>query len=60
MHNITLALCHSAGQQLGEDTRTHWQVNCAYALKQVGAIIINCLKRKWHLVEQGIHAFNES
>ena len=56
VHNITLALCHSAGQQLGEDKLGQWQVNRAYALKQVGAIIINSVKGKWRAVKQGIRA----
>ena len=56
MHNITLALCHSAGQQLGEDKLGQWQVNRAYALKQVGAIIINPVKGKCRTVKQGIRA----
>lgn len=59
VHNVTLALCHSAGQQLSEDKLVDWQVNRAYALKRVGAIIINCLKRKWRTVENGIHALTE-
>jgi len=59
VHNITLALCHSAGQQLSEDKLMDWQVNRAYALKRVGAIIINCLKRKWRLVEQGVQVLTE-
>jgi hypothetical protein len=59
VHNITLALCYSAGQQLDEDTLEKWQVNRAYALKRVGAILINCAKRKWRAVKQGIRALTD-
>lgn len=59
LHNITQALCHSAEQQLSDDKLADWQVNRAYALKQIGAIVINCLKRKWRAVEQGIQALTE-
>ncbi len=59
LHNITQALCHSAEQQLSDDKLADWQVNRAYALKQIGPIVINCLKRKWRAVEQGIQALTE-
>lgn len=45
---------------LSLSSRRSWQVSRAYALKQVGPIIINCLKRKWRAVEQGIHALTEA
>jgi hypothetical protein len=40
LHNITQAVCHTAQQQLQADKRTRWQVNRAYAFKQIGRILV--------------------
>jgi hypothetical protein len=40
LHNITQAVCHTAQQQLQADKRTRWQVNRAYAFKQIGRVLI--------------------
>ena len=44
MHNIAQALCSEAAGQLEEEKRSGWQINCAYAVKNVGAVVVNWFK----------------
>ena len=44
MHNIAQALCSEAARQIEEEKRANWQVNRAYAVKNVGAVVVNWLK----------------
>lgn len=44
MYNITQALCGEASERLGATQRAKWQVNHAYALKQLGPIMICWLR----------------
>ena len=44
MHNVAQALCIEAAQQLKEEKRSHWQVNRAYALKGVPAVVVSWFK----------------
>jgi len=44
MHNIAQALCSEAAEQLEEEKRSSWQVNRAYALKGVPAVVVNWFK----------------
>lgn len=44
MHNIAQALCSEAAQQLEEEKRSGWQVNRAYALKGVPAVVVSWFK----------------
>lgn len=42
LHNIVQAVCHQAHQRLPTDKQESWQVNRAYALKQIGRVVIAC------------------
>ena len=44
MHNIAQALCSEAAGQLEEEKRSGWQINCAYVVKNVGAVVVNWFK----------------
>jgi hypothetical protein len=44
MHNIAQALCSEAAGQLEDEKRANWQVNRAYAVKNVGVVVVNWFK----------------
>lgn len=44
MHNIAQALCSEAARQIEDENRSGWQVNRAYALKSVPAVVVSWFK----------------
>jgi hypothetical protein len=56
LHNIVQAACHKAQQNVPADKQANWQVNRAYALKQIGRIIIACFKGSEEALQRCIDA----
>ena len=56
LHNIVQALCHKAQQDVAANKQASWKVNRAYALKQIGRIIIDCVKGAADVLHYSIDA----
>lgn len=59
LHNIAQAVCHKAQQNVAADKQAHWKVNRAYALKQIGPMIISCIKGAASGLHQAIDALTQ-
>jgi hypothetical protein len=56
LHNIVQAVCHKAQQNLPPDKQACWQVNRAYALKQIARVIIASFKGSLRALQASIEA----
>jgi hypothetical protein len=56
MHNIVQAVCHKAQQNLSADKQASWKVNRAYAIKQMGRVIVACVKGSQQRLQQCVAA----